>query len=399
MLEPLYPGIKQLDAFNIDDYPNLKDFLNNTSTPDWAKKDWLLVKNYLDYIARNKSEHTFNRYRNEAEKFLLWLFLIEQKELIKVKRQTILAYIDFLHSAPIYWFSNANHDRFIFKNGYYVSNNKWKPLKSDNPKIYKPSQQSLNSIFASISGLYTFLINEDICTGNPAFHAKKDCKYFIVSQQVTDPKRFTEEQWLYILSTATELADKDTKHERSLFVIAALKTLFLRISELSERPQWSPTMSDFWQDSHYNWWLRVFGKGKKIRDISVPDAFLPYLTRYRLSRSLTKLPSTKDKSPLVEKIHGKGGMTTRQLTRIVRYIFDAAYEKILEEKGSTEAHALKDCSTHWLRHTGASMEIERGRNLKDVSMELGHSSMATTDNIYIDSENKIRAKSGKNRNV
>ncbi|WP_370978572.1 hypothetical protein [Agaribacterium sp. ZY112] len=41
------------------------------------------------------------------------------------------------------------------------------------------------------------------------------------------------------------------------------------------------------------------------------------------------------------------------------------------------------------------MEIERGRALKDLSEDLGHSSMATTDAIYVQSENKKRAKSGK----
>lgn len=66
---------------------------------------------------------------------------------------------------------------------------------------------------------------------------------------------------------------------------------------------------------------------------------------------------------------------------------------------SDRAQQLLEASTHWLRHTGASMEIERGRELKDVSEDLGHSSMATTDTIYVHSENKKRAESGKNRKV
>ena len=53
----------------------------------------------------------------------------------------------------------------------------------------------------------------------------------------------------------------------------------------------------------------------------------------------------------------------------------------------------------WLRHTGASMEIERGRALKDVSEDLGHASMATTDTVYVQTENKKRAESGKNKTV
>jgi site-specific recombinase XerD len=67
--------------------------------------------------------------------------------------------------------------------------------------------------------------------------------------------------------------------------------------------------------------------------------------------------------------------------------------------GEDKALKLKEASTHWLRHTGASMEIERGRPLKDVSEDLGHASMATTDTVYVQSENKLRAESGKKRKV
>ena len=68
-------------------------------------------------------------------------------------------------------------------------------------------------------------------------------------------------------------------------------------------------------------------------------------------------------------------------------------------ESSTKALKLKEATTHWLRHTGASMEIGRGCPLKDVSEDLGHASMATTDTVYVQSENKLRAESGKKRKV
>jgi integrase len=182
-----------------------------------------------------------------------------------------------------------------------------------------------------------------------------------------------------------------------LFVIATLKTLFLRISELSERKDWSPEMRHFWQDEQKNWWLKVYGKGRKLRDISVPTQYLNYLKRYRQYRALGALPSSSDISPLVEKIRGQGGMTTRHLTRLVQEVFDKAYEKMKAKEDEDTARKLLEASTHWLRHTGASMEIERGRALKDLSEDLGHASMATTDTVYVQSENKKRAASGKDR--
>lgn len=92
-------------------------------------------------------------------------------------------------------------------------------------------------------------------------------------------------------------------------------------------------------------------------------------------------------------------MTGRQLARLVEQVLARAHEALLLSRGPKAAQIFKDVSPHWLRHTGASMEIERGRALKDVSEDLGHSSMATTDTVYVQTSAKNRAQSGKQREV
>lgn len=255
------------------------------------------------------------------------------------------------------------------------------------------------AMFTAVIAFYKYLMNEECLYGNPAQIAKTDCRHFIKDAQIKEVHRLNEHQWQYVFHVALDLADQDHIYERSLFVITALKTLFLRISELSERKDWIPVMSHFWEDSEHNWWLKVYGKGRKIRDISVPPDFINYLKRYRQFRALSPLPSPGEQHPLVEKIRGQGGMTSRQLTRIVQDVFDKAYEKMAIVEGEDKARKLKEATTHWLRHTGASMEIERGRALKDLSEDLGHSSMATTDTVYVNTESRIRAESGKDRKV
>ena len=266
-------------------------------------------------------------------------------------------------------------------------------------KRYRPSQETLAAMFTGINAFYRHLMNEEYCYGNPSQIARTDCPHMIRDAQVKEIRRLTEDQWAFIVKTAEQLADKDHKYERSLFVIVTLKTLFLRISELSERRNWIPEMSHFWQDHDENWWLKIYGKGRKVRDVTVPTEYFPYLKRYRAYRGQTALPSPGDHSPLVEKLRGQGGMTARHLTRLVQEVFDVAYSAMAKSVGEEKAKKLKEASTHWLRHTGASMEIERGRELKDVSEDLGHASMATTDTIYVQSETKKRAESGKGRKV
>lgn len=404
---PLFPTLRELKDIHLDDYPDLARLLNEH--PDWHLKHWNWAREFLLYIGRNKSEHTYGRFRNETERFLLWSFLIKQKPLDELRKSDILDYADFCWRPPLNWICLVNYEKFELQNGAYIANKQWAPfrlkqLKGDtettpDKKKYRPSQQTLAATFVALVAFYKYLMNEELCTGNPAQIAKNDCRYFIRDAQVKDVKRLTSEQWQYVLDCAVQEADNDSKYERSLFVVATLKTLFLRISELSDRPDWSPMMSHFWEDDDDNWWLKVYGKGRKLRDITVPVDFMEFLARYRLSRGLSRLPHRGDNNPLVAKIKGQGGMTARQLSRIVQEVFDLAYEKMKLREGEKKARKLKEASSHWLRHTGASLEIERGRALKDLSEDLGHSSMATTDTIYVHSEDKKRAESGKHRKV
>ena len=405
---PLFPPYIDLCEFDFDDYPEL-DKLFSANEAWWLEQfNW--GKLFLTYVGRNKSTHTYDRFRNDVERFLLWSFIEKQKPIDQLRKSDLLEYADFCWQPPVTWIGTSNQERFRITNGYSAANEHWFPFKIQAPKSlksqfeidkkkYRPSQQTLSSMFTALIVFYNHLMAEDFCIGNPAQIAKKDCRHFIIDSQVKEIKRLTASQWQYVLDTAVQMADEDEMFERNLFVIAALKTLFLRISELSDRETWSPTMGHFWQDDDENWWLKIFGKSRKIRDITVPIDFLPFLERYRASRGLLGLPASNENSVLVEKIRGQGGMTSRHLRRIVQSVFDQAHDNMRRAEGENKALKLKEASAHWLRHTGASMEIERGRPLKDISEDLGHASMATTDTVYVQSENKKRAESGKRRKV
>jgi len=405
---PLYPPYIDLCDFDFDDYPEL-DKIFSSNEPWWLEQfNW--GKIFLTYIGRNKSAHTYERFRNDVERFLLWSFIVKKKPIDQLRKSDLLEYADFCWQPPVDWIGTSNQERFKITNGYSAANELWFPYKIQAPKSlksqfvidkkkYRPSQQTLSSMFTAIIVFYNYLMAEDFCIGNPAQIAKKDCRHFIIDSQVKEIKRLTGSQWQFVLDTAVEMADENPVFERNLFVIASLKTLFLRISELSERPNWSPTMGHFWQDDDENWWLKIFGKSRKLRDITVPIDFLPFLERYRASRGLLGLPASNENSILVEKVRGQGGMTSRHLRRIVQSVFDQAHDNMRRSEGENKALKLKEASAHWLRHTGASMEIERGRPLKDISEDLGHASMATTDTVYVQSENKKRAESGKRRKV
>ena len=95
-------------------------------------------------------------------------------------------------------------------------------------------------------------------------------------------------------------------------------------------------MGHFWQDEDDNWWLKVFGKGRKLRDTTVPEDYIPFLKRYRASRGLSSLPTSNENTVLVEKIRGQGGMTSRHLRRLVQTVFDKAYLNMKQDVGEDQ---------------------------------------------------------------
>lgn len=403
---PLFPTYTEIKYVRLEEIPELSGYL--TTAEPWKAAAWNWGLEFLSYIGRNKSPHTFTRFRSDVEKFLLWCFLIHDKPLDELRKSDILEYADFCWQPPLAWICLANHDKYQLQAGVFVANPDWAPFRlklakgdSSTPdkKNYRPSQQTLHATFTALNAFYKHLMDEEYCFGNPVQIAKKDCRYFIKDAQVKDVKRLSDDQWNTLLEVAETMAGNDSRYERNLFLIASLKTLFLRISEFSERDDWVPIMSHFWQDHDKNWWLKIYGKGRKLRDVTVPPSFIAYLKRYRKYRGLNSLPVAGENHPILEKLRGRGGMTARQLSRLVQEVFDEAFEYIKGRSGEESASKFKEVSTHWLRHTGASLEIERGRALKDLSEDLGHSSMATTDTIYVQTENRVRAESGKSRKV
>ena len=92
---PLYPTYDELKTIQLDDYPKLNAFLKDADAESWRMQHWLWGVDFLKYIGRNKSEHTYNRFRNETERFLTWLFLIKKESMDGLRKKDILEYADF----------------------------------------------------------------------------------------------------------------------------------------------------------------------------------------------------------------------------------------------------------------------------------------------------------------
>ncbi len=368
--------------------------------PPNAVDDYQYASEFL-YSYRG-SPDTFSTYRREIEHFLHWCWLVEKKSLQNIRREDIEAYIEFARNPPNTWIGAKNVARYTVTGGERVPNPEWRPYvqQGKNPQEtpYFLSQSAIQSIFAVLSSFCNFLIQEEYLEFNPVAQIRQKGKFLRKPQASRPIRRLSQLQWSYVLETAEKMAKKDLLHERTLFIMNALFGMYLRISELVETERWSPKMGDFERDLEGNWWFRTVGKGNKERQISVSDAMLDALKRYRKSRGLPELPSPGEYTPLVHKARGKGNITsTRQIRGIVQACFDDAGHAMRQEGFTEEAEALTAATVHWLRHTGISEDVKH-RPREHVRDDAGHGSSAITDR-YIDVQLTERHASARKKRI
>ena len=409
-LNTVFDSLEYIEnPFKLKKFDTAFFFEANTTPIENSEIDYEYAWKFL--YSYNGSTATFNAYRREIERILLWSWHIQLTSILNLRREDIEAYMAFCVSPPEHWIGLKNVARFKLKHGERIQNPDWRPFvvnvkKDDARQGVKPtakdyifSQSGIQATFSILSSFFNFLIQEEVATMNPVALIRQKSKFTVKQQHQSPVRRVSNLQWEYVIDTIEQLANTDPdKHERSLFILNALFSLYLRISELVADERSIPVMSDFRKDVDGNWWLHVTGKGNKSRIITVSEEMLDSLKRYRRFLGLSPLPIMDDSSPILPKIIGKGPITSTRIVRsIVQECFDTAYRKMKQDGLEDDAQELKVATVHWLRHTGISEDVKI-RPREHVRDDAGHASMQTTDR-YIESDLRERHASGKHKKI
>jgi site-specific recombinase XerD len=352
---------------------------------------------------------TFNAYRREVERLLQWSWHIAFKTVDTLKRDDIEAFIRFCQRPPKAWIGLKKPPRFIASNGLRIPNPEWRPFVATVSKSafkkgqvpdknkYALSNGATKEVLAILGSFYQYLLLEDYTFSNPVALMRQKSRFVQKRQGLTKVRRLSQQQWQTVIETAEWMAaENPLAHERTLFMISALYSMYLRISELAASERWVPTMNDFHKDQDGLWWFTTVGKGNKERQIAVSDSMLTALKRWRKYLGLSVLPSPADDSPLFPVHRGMGPLSdTTHIRSIVQTCFDHSIQRLAQEGKSEEGESLMDATVHWLRHTGISDDVKI-RPREHVRDDAGHSSSAITDK-YIDIELKERHKSAKKK--
>ncbi|HSW94502.1 MAG TPA: site-specific integrase [Gammaproteobacteria bacterium] len=406
---PLFDALEYLHSSFLHQAAHIEARLPESLVPKEILSDY---KHSCDFLeAYRGSTETFKSYRREIERLLQWSWFVQEKPLKALRRQDIEIFFEFCQAPFEDWIGIKNVPRFIDKDGLRVAHPEWRPFvvsvskkqhrdgQSPDIKRYTLSQSALQAIFAILSSFFKFLEQEDYLFGNPIAQIRQKSKFLRKQQGKRTIRRLSELQWTYIIETAEQMANENPGlHERTLFMMNALFAMYLRISELAASDRWIPEMGHFHQDMDGNWWFKTVGKGNKERDVSVSNAMLEALKRYRLSLGLSALPSPGESYPLIQKALGKGPIRgTRHIRKIVQQCFDHTMERMKKDGFPDDAERLMAATVHWLRHTGISEDVKI-RPREHVRDDAGHSSSAITDQ-YIDIELRARHASAKKKQI
>lgn len=404
---PLFDSLENLDVSSSAKLLSLKSNLPEQLAFEDVVSDYKHTCHFLH--AYRGSKETFKSYRKEIERLVQWAWFLQGKSLKDLRRSDLEAFLEFCQSPPKEWIGIKHVPRFILKEGARLANSEWRPFvaavskkafrdgQQPNIKAYMLSQSALQAIFAILSSFYNYLQQEDYAPGNPVAQIRQKSKFLRKHHGKKAIRRLSELQWVYIIETAETLAtEKPMLHERTLFIMNALFAMYLRISELSANTRWIPQMGHFYKDMDNNWWFKTVGKGNKERDVSVSNAMLEALKRYRSSLGLSSLPSPGENLPLIPKAVGKGPIeSTRHIRKVVQHCFDTAIARLKADGFIEDAEMIMAATVHWLRHTGISEDV-KSRPREHVRDDAGHSSSAITDQ-YVDIELRERHASAKKK--
>jgi integrase/recombinase XerD len=322
---------------------------------------------------------TFDNYRKEAERLLLWSTLQMGKPLSSLTHEDLLVYQRFLADPQ-------PAARWIMPLGRKVarSHPDWRPFAG--PLAAASQRQAI----IILNTLFSWLVNAGYLAGNPLSLSRQRARR--VQPRVT--RYLDDDLWAEVKDTVHAMlteTDRDRKHyARVRWLFSLLYLSGLRISEVVGN-----TMGGFFarRDSkgEERWWLEIIGKGAKTRLIPATNELMVELARYRREYALAPIPQPGEETPLLLPIGGRQqAMTRGAVHTIVKQVFGNTADRLRQrgpEFGMLAAR-VEQASAHWLRHTAGSHMANSDVDLRHVRDNLGHESISTTSNYLHSSDDK-----------
>ncbi|MBP9743712.1 MAG: tyrosine-type recombinase/integrase [Burkholderiales bacterium] len=328
-----------------------------------ATNDIEAIKTWLAEF--KSSPNTFTSYKQCAERFIMWS-MQHSLTLESLKREDIEDYQLFL-AAP------TPHELWC---GPAVGrkNPSWKPF------VRGLSNSSIKLNLQILATMYEYLVQSGYLAINPFHLIKRKAARLTLNNNNNIQRYLTHKEWNLIIEYLENMPKIDSVQQRNYHRIKWIFNL-LYYSGCRRSEVINAKMADFMYKRD-QWWLKVIGKGNKYGEIPVPNALLLALVDYRKSLGLSDYPNSLETNiALINNIHFKSrklvAISDSMLYKIIKNTCrNIANEVKLIDSGA--AYVIEKVSTHWLRHTSATHQVDAGIDIRVVKENLRHSMLETT---------------------
>lgn len=381
---PLIPSSHPIAPLEVFDIPAQLDGSQGTNRAYGgvrqirANNDIEAIKAWLARFVDKQT--TFDNYRKEAERLLLWCTLQLGKPFSSMTHEDWLQYQMFLRDPK-------PASRWVTDEGrkYPRTHPDWRPFAGP----LSASSQRQSAVI--LNTLFSWLVNAGYLAGNPLALSRERRRR--AGPRVT--RYLDHELWSEVKMTVYALP-KETPREREHYLrlrwlVSLCYVCGLRISEITGN-----SMGGFFRrrdrDGEERWWLEVLGKGDKLRIVPATDELMVELARYRRELGYQPYPVPGESTPLLLPIGGKPRPMSRGGVHEIFKVLFAKTANRLSQRGHEHAPAaarVTQASAHWLRHTAGSHMANNDVDLRHVRDNLGHESISTT-NAYLHSSDDAR---------
>lgn len=306
----------------------------------------------------NRTGNTFEAYRREAIRLLLWL---DENGLSLKEMKVDHAHLFYAHLAnpPEHWL---------------------RPRKPSRTQVLSPTQVLVGPLSASsvahtrsiLGGMCSYLQNAGYLRFN-VFKLSSKPAVVVAEQQ---ERALHLDSWFWLWDWVCALPGGDARRQaaaaRARWLFALLYHSGLRREEAAHG-----VMGDFVRTDN-GWFLRVLGKGLKERMVAVNSILLTELKRYRASWALSVFPYPGETFPLVASVnvHARDlALTPRSIGLLIQHLAKAAAGDCPDDHVRDQINRM---TTHWMRHTNATHRLAAGATLETTQDELGHTDPRTT---------------------
>ena len=330
-----------------------------------AENDAEAISSFL--LEFRDSPLTLKSYAKEIERLLLWCIHIAKLNISSLRRNHLVEYQSFLKKPqPKKAWIGTKTARQL-KDG--SPNPNWRPFGKS------LGTATIHKVTTILDSFFNYLVQTNYLTGNPLAVDRRRKRRHKQKSQLID--RYLEIDEIDAVLNA--LSDHSAKNATQAFQVTRAKYIILLLFYTGLRITEAAThrMGNFLQREE-NWFLRVTGKGKKVREIPVPDDLLSALADFRMSVDLpSPEPKFRERTPLIPMQNLKQPISTRRIDQIIKWAFHLGAVQFDADE-PRRASKLRQASAHWLRHSYVTYLLDSGAPLKVVQENAGHSDVGTT---------------------